>query len=950
MSHPKGSIHMAVRFSSSLRHTRSTSARLSKPRSFPRLESIEKRYLLSGWSLQTLASFDGTDGKGPIGQLAVDSSGNTYGATEEGGAFNTGTVFEIAGGSNQITTLASLGGASGAGVYPATGVVLDSQGNLYGTTQEGGANDTGTIFELANGSNTITTLASIGPNQEIGLQSGLTIDASGNLYGTTDRSVFEIAKGSTALTTLATFNTPNGADSDSPLLLDKGGNLYGTTEHGGSGDFGTIFEIARGSDTITVLASFNGSNGAYPQGALVLDPSGNLYGATGAAGENAAGVFELPKGSNQIVKFASGVYLQGGLTIDPAGNIYGEEQTSYEGVFELAKGTSGISQVAEFNQIGGVLPDGPLTLSPSGNLIGTTFEGGAANGVEGAGTVFELSPNTAVTVKLTNGTNPSAANQQLTYTATVSGGITDGQTVLLQDASNNDAYIAAGVLVDGTATVTVLPNTLSAGTHDLIVTYGGDLTHAASFSAPLAQVVTTGGSPAASAQGGSSPAVDPTITSGYSLSDVGNLGPYISDTYVSGVTLDSNGDIFGVSDSPAPQGSVYEIASGSNTVTTLVTFSEAEPVGYNPHTGVTVDAEGNIYGTTDSGGAHNEGTIFEIARGSTAATVLASFSSVVGGSPEQSLTIDASGNLYGTTEATVFELPKGSSALTVRGTFSYKDGLVPSSPLLLDAAGNIYGTAAEGGAFGDGAIFEVAKGSNTLTDLVSFNGTDGAYPGGTIAMDAEGNLYGASGGIYELVKGSGTITVLESGAPGGTPSGVVMDAAGNLYGTSNGDSVVEYSRVFHTFTILESFSAADENLVAGVTRDAAGDIYGVSIGGGVDNEASVFKLTPNTTVALATGSNPAAQNQQLTYTATITSGVEDGETVLLEDASDNDAYIAAGVVVNGSATLTILPDTLSVGTHDLIVVYGGDGTHANSISPPLAQIITDSTARPGHRP
>src|SRR5262249_39322694 len=152
------------------------------------------------------------------------------GTTQVGGASNDGTVFEIAEGSGTITTLASFNGPNGAD--PEAGLIMDSSGNLYGTTVLGGpeshGTSPGTVFELAKGSNTITTLAFIGDGSE-----------------------------------------PSGG-----LIMDSSGNLYGTTERGGASDRGSVFELAKGSNTITTLVSFYlpsfyPNNGFYPVGGLI---------------------------------------------------------------------------------------------------------------------------------------------------------------------------------------------------------------------------------------------------------------------------------------------------------------------------------------------------------------------------------------------------------------------------------------------------------------------------------------------------------------------------------------------------------------------------------------------------------------------------------------------------------------------------------------------------------
>ena len=195
----------------------------------------------------------------------MDSSGNLYG-TAHGGPSNDGTVFELAKGSGTITTLANTGFSE------AGALVMDSSGNFYGTTYPApiGPSPYGTVSELVKGSGMISTLASFSGYIGVAL-GGLLMDSSGNLYGTTsaggtynDGTLFELAKGSSVITTLATFNGTNGANTPAGLVMDSSGNLYGTTSAGGTYNDGTVFELAKGSSTITTLVNFNGTNGEQP--------------------------------------------------------------------------------------------------------------------------------------------------------------------------------------------------------------------------------------------------------------------------------------------------------------------------------------------------------------------------------------------------------------------------------------------------------------------------------------------------------------------------------------------------------------------------------------------------------------------------------------------------------------------------------------------------------------
>ena len=198
-------------------------------------------------------------------------------------------MFEVAHGSGTITTLASFNGTNGAD--PIGGLVEDSSGNLFGTTHDGGASGDGTVFEVAQGSGTITTLASFNGTNGANPVGGLVEDSSGNLFGTTyDGGALPATArcsrwqhGSGTITTLASFNGTQRRRSRGGLVEDSSGNLFGTTVIGGADNDGTVFEVAHGSGTITTLASFNGTNGANPYAGLVEDSSGNLFGTTGTA-------------------------------------------------------------------------------------------------------------------------------------------------------------------------------------------------------------------------------------------------------------------------------------------------------------------------------------------------------------------------------------------------------------------------------------------------------------------------------------------------------------------------------------------------------------------------------------------------------------------------------------------------------------------------------------------
>jgi len=317
-------------------------------------------------TLNTLVNFNGTNGGAPVtGNLIADASGNLFGTTSEGGAFGKGTVFEIAHGSHHLTTLVSFSGPDGAS--PSGTLTIDASGDLFGTTVGGGAFGNGTVFGILN------------------THSG---------YASTP-------------TTLVSFTGGfDGASPSGTLTIDASGDLFGTTFRGGQLGNGSVFEITKTSlgydpNPIT-LASFT-TDGVLPMSGVIADASGNLFGTTFRGGQFDDGtVFELVKSGNSytlttLVAFngTNGAHPQGSLIFDASGNLFG---TTHDGgatndgtVFAILNTGSGYAStpttLVSFNGADGSGPlSGSLVIDANGDLFGTTQFGGATNG----GTVFEI--------------------------------------------------------------------------------------------------------------------------------------------------------------------------------------------------------------------------------------------------------------------------------------------------------------------------------------------------------------------------------------------------------------------------------------------------------------------------------------------------------------------------------------------------------------------------------
>ena len=271
----------------------------------------------SGYALSTLYNFTGGNGFGPIGGLIADANGDLFGATSSGGAHVLyGAVFELdktASGYNYSPLYSFTGGADGG--LPLSDLIADANGDLFGMSTVGGANGGGTVFELvktASGYNfsVVWSLTSSGPlgSEPIGK---LAIDAGGDLFGETTGSgagghgeVFELVKTASgySYSTLVTFNGANGDSPNGGLIADANGDLFGVTVAGGANGDGTVFELVKSASgyTLSTVYSFTGgADGGVPKGGLIADANGDLFGVTGNGGANGDGtVFELVKSAS----------------------------------------------------------------------------------------------------------------------------------------------------------------------------------------------------------------------------------------------------------------------------------------------------------------------------------------------------------------------------------------------------------------------------------------------------------------------------------------------------------------------------------------------------------------------------------------------------------------------------------------------------------------------------
>jgi uncharacterized repeat protein (TIGR03803 family) len=803
----------------------------------------------------------------PQSALVADAAGNLYGTTPYGGAF--GVVFKLtlskSGAWTQTVIHDFTGSRNGPdGAYPSEALTFDKAGNLYGSTAEGGVFGFGTVFRLtptANSWKETIVHSFAGVSADGARPQGVVVDKAGNVYGSTAEGgngpcwdyqnvligcgvVYRLSPrpdGTWAEDILYNFTgISNDAAPYGALVFDRAGNLYGVTTDGNQNQ-GEIFEMTPsatpGASWIeTVLINLQGENVVYPNGSLVLDKAGNLYGTSWWGGVLCSTnnypcglVFELlrPTISGRSWTLAvlhnfqtgEGSTPFAGMVIDGAGNLYGTTSQGgdtsgtcvmwpYAGcgtIFELSPNQSGwaLSTLYEFTRgSDGANPYGPLLRDSAGNLYATATTGGVASctsnysSLPGCGSVVKLAPvsgRTWITSVIydfpfvVDGIKPDAG--------------------LVADSMGNFYGTTSSGGVNNTGAVFKLVRTSNRAWHTNLLYSFGTL----------------------ASRDGTSP------TGGLIFDSVGNLygttqtGGNFSSTCVSYTC----GTIFKLS--PA--------SDGSWTETILYKFlSQSTTDGFNPSAALVFDDAGNLYGTTTSGGTYSGGTVFKLTPSSTGPwteSVLHNFGSIGDGANLfGTLIFDKHGNLYGTTRiggasygGRVFELspPANSTgpwAETVLHDFTGgNDGNSPVANLIFDDEGSLYGTGKMGGPYNAGVVFKLTQSGGTWTETVLHNfvggNGDGGFPVSGLIFDSAGNLYGTSlgGGIY---------------------SGDCYFGCGILFRLTESSQGQWQERVLHRFT----GGIEGSQPVAPLLRDSLGNLYGTTSSDGAGAGGSVFEIRP----------------------------------------------------------------------------------------------------------
>lgn len=719
--------------------------------------------------LTTVHSFQAfTNGEHSTYAPIPGNDGYFYGTTSGGGTNSgVGTVFRIST-TGAVTRLYSFTGGND-GAYP-TQLLLGNDGYFYGTTSGGGTNNCGTVFRIST-NGLLTTLQYFnGADKGAFTQSGLALGSDGNFYGMTEfggsnqsGTIFKITTNG-VLTSLYSFTGGNDGSTPygGPLVQGGDGSFYGTTYEGGmygisDGGYGTVFKITT-NGALTSLHSFtDGADGADPQAGLALGTDGNFYGTTAIGGANQQGtVFRITPG----------------------------------GAFTPLHSFTGGND-------GGYLYAG-LVQGGDGKFYGTTELGGAGGG----GTVFQITSN--------------------------------GGFASLHSFTGGE---------DG--------GTLFAG----LVRVSGDTFYGATYAGG-----TDGGGTVFEIN------LDGALTNLYSFPGADD-GAYPD----AGLAQGSDGDFYGTTSAGGTNsaGTVFQV-SANGTLTSLYSFTGGSDGG-NPDAGLTQGSDGNFYGTTESFRGSNHGTVFSISTNGGLNSLYSFTGGVDGADPQASLALGSDGNFYGTTasgganqQGTVFQISANGELNNLYSFTGGADGGVPEMGLVQSSDGNLYGTTSDGGTNDAGTVFEITT-NGSLTTLYAFTGFSGQvsenYPNG-LMLGSDGNLYGTTYGyqygpdfgIVFKVATDGSLTILHvftGREDGGNPiASLTQGSDGNLYGTTTVGGTHNVGTVFQITTngslaTLFSFTGGmDGSQPRGsLIQGSDGSFYGTTSMGGEGASGTIFRLT-----------------------------------------------------------------------------------------------------------
>jgi uncharacterized repeat protein (TIGR03803 family) len=920
------------------------------------IEPLENRVLLS---FSTLASFTGANGANPFGPLVADSSGNLYGVTFNGGANSDGTIFELAKGASTITVLHSFTGTDGQNPDDGSPLLIDSNGNLYGTTFGGGTNGEGSIFEYNTTSSTFTSLYSFNNPADGTITAqpyaGLAMDSSGNLWGTTKNggnmghgSIFELAStgpGTFATTDTLIYSFTGNADGKNPyggLIEDSSGDFFGVCRAGGADTDGTIWELASGASTVTTLYTFtDGNDGREPDDSLIMDSSGNLYGTAQQGGSsNRGSLFELAKSGSTysttlttLASFAgstTGQYPWGSPVMDSQGDFFGVTEqggVNTDGiVWEVAHGSSTVTIMHSFAGSDGSNPYGGLYMDGLGNLFGTTEAGGSSSD----GSIYELSSTTALNFAA------NIPNSGIGTLASISVDVKD-QYGNIETGFNSNVTLAVATgpgTLTGTTTVAAV-NGVATFTNVALGTAGTYTLSANDGTDPIAtsNSFTISSSPAAKVAFHTQPS---TVTAGVAESPA--VVVYVEDSSGNLETSDTSNVTLAINTGPGA-------ISGTTTVAAVGGVATFSNIKFNTSGSYTLTASDASLTTATS----NSFTVNPAAASKLAYSVQPSNASTgVAISPAIVVDVeDAFGNIVtGNSSNVTLSTNTGPGAVSGTATVAASAGVATFNNIILNTAGT-YTLAAK-----DGALTQANSSSFTVSSIPPnkvvysvqpSNVTAGVVDSPSIVVDLEdpsNNLLTSDNSNVTLSVASGpgsiggTTTVAASGGVA-TFSNITFNTAGTYTLTASDGSYTPATS--SSFTVSP---AAATQVVYGQqpTTVSAGATITPSVTVKVEDQFGNVETSDSSNVTLSVHSGPGSLGGTTTVAAS--SGVATFSNLSITTAGNYTLTASDGSLTSAnSSSFTVNPAAASK------VVYSVQPSNVvagSAISPSIVVDVEDA--------
>lgn len=591
-----------------------------------------------------LVSFAGGPGGSVPQALARHPDGNFYGVTVAGGAGGFGTVFRLTS-AGALTTLMEFTGTTGLkkGASPVGSLTFNGT-TLYGVTKSGGAGNFGTVFSLTT-AGTFTLMAEFtgtaGTLPGSGPAGGLLFNTDGALYGTTEfggannfGTAFMITTAA-AFTSIRTFADAKGSQPAGALVRGSDAQLYGTTAAGGIAGLGTLYKMTT-AGVPTVLTNFTGETGAapgaVPRGGVMLGTDGFFYAATSAGGPGNLGVIWKGTAAGAFTALTNlslslGWAPSGPPVVENAGALlFPMSLGGDNGGGSLVRLTtaSGVSVVAA---LGGTLGSGPAggLVQSGADFFGVAASGGASN----RGTAFKF-------------TSPTGAALVASYTST-SGGAPEGALITGSDGAFYGVSREGGTTARGT-----LYKVTTTGVRTRIVSFTGTAgaVKGTRPRGPLVLAANTKFYGVTEAGGAADAGTLFTMTAAGVLTTLAEFTVAGPRAPLGGLTIGADGLLYGTlsAGGAGNAGALLRIDPATDTWSTPVNFT-SPATGGGPAGALTAGADGAIYGLTTTGGPGGAGSVWRY----TTAVGLESLVSFSGGGGPGGLAFGGDGKLYGVT-------------------------------------------------------------------------------------------------------------------------------------------------------------------------------------------------------------------------------------------------------------------------------------------------------------